>query len=68
MLVNSFIFNGVFERHPKLTVLLAELGTGWLPYIYRDIDGRIAPSSELFLGKRTDLPLKPERVNLAIGT
>jgi len=58
MLVNAFIFNGVFERHPKLTLLLAELGTGWLPYIYRDIDGRIAPSSELFLGKY-DLPLKP---------
>jgi predicted TIM-barrel fold metal-dependent hydrolase len=58
MLINSFIFNGVFERHPKLTVLFAELGTGWLPYIYRDIDGRLTPSSQLFLGKY-DLPLKP---------
>jgi len=58
MLINAFIFNGVFERHPNLTVLFAELGTGWLPYIYRDIDGRIEPSSELFLGKYS-LPLKP---------
>lgn len=58
MLINAFVFNGVFERHPKLTLLFAELGTGWLPYIYRDIDGRIAPTSELFLGKY-DLPLKP---------
>jgi uncharacterized protein len=58
MLVNAFIFNGVFERHPTLTLLFAELGTGWMPYIYRDIDGRVAPTSELFLGKY-DLPLKP---------
>ena len=58
MLINAFIFNGVFERHPDLAVLLAELGTGWLPYTYRDIDGRIEPSSELFLGKY-ELPLKP---------
>jgi len=57
-LINSFIFNGVFERHPTLTLLLAELGVGWLPWLYREVDGRIAPSSELFLGKY-GLSLKP---------
>jgi predicted TIM-barrel fold metal-dependent hydrolase len=50
-LINSFVFNGVFERHPSLTLLLAELGVGWLPWLYREVDGRIAPTSELFLGK-----------------
>ena len=57
-LVSAFIFNGVFERHPSLTLLLAELGVGWLPWFYRQIDGRITPTSELFLGK-WEYPLKP---------
>jgi predicted TIM-barrel fold metal-dependent hydrolase len=51
LLINSFIFNGVFDRHPKLTLLLAELGVGWLPWVYREVDGRIDPTSQLFLGK-----------------
>jgi predicted TIM-barrel fold metal-dependent hydrolase len=50
-LLSSFIFNGVFERHPKLTLLLAELGVGWLPWVYREVDGRIDPVSQLFLGE-----------------
>jgi predicted TIM-barrel fold metal-dependent hydrolase len=57
-LINSFIFNGVFERHPHLTLLLAELGVGWLPWLYREVDGRIVPTSELFLGKY-EYSLKP---------
>jgi predicted TIM-barrel fold metal-dependent hydrolase len=57
-LINAFIFNGVFERHPNLTLLLAELGVGWLPWLYREVDGRIVPTSELFLGKYS-LSLKP---------
>lgn len=50
LLISSFIFNGVFDRHPNLTVLLAELGVGWLPWVYREVDGRIDPTSQLFLG------------------
>jgi predicted TIM-barrel fold metal-dependent hydrolase len=50
LLLNSFIFNGVFDRHPNLTLLLAELGVGWLPWIYREVDGRIDPTSQIFLG------------------
>lgn len=49
-LLSSFIFNGVFERHPKLTLFLAELGVGWLPWVYREVDGRTDPVSQLFLG------------------
>ena len=57
-LLYSLIYGGVFERFPTLTLLLAELGTGWLPYLYREIDDRISPTAELFLGK-WKLPMKP---------
>jgi predicted TIM-barrel fold metal-dependent hydrolase len=57
-LINGMVYGGVFERHPTLTVLLAEVGVGWLPFLYREIDDRIAPVAELFLGK-WQYPLKP---------
>lgn len=57
-LVNGMIYSGVFERHPKLTLLMAEVGTGWLPFVYRDIDDRITPTASLFLGD-WKYPLKP---------
>jgi predicted TIM-barrel fold metal-dependent hydrolase len=57
-LLYALIYSGVFERHPSLTLLLAEVGTGWLPYLFREIDDRISPTAELFLGKWT-LPLRP---------
>jgi len=58
MLIDSMVYSGVFERHPTLTLLLAELGVGWLPFLYREIDDRISPTAELFVGKWT-LPLRP---------
>lgn len=57
-LLNALIYGGVFERFPALTLLLAEVGTGWLPFLYREIDDRISPTAELFLGK-WKLPLRP---------
>jgi len=57
-LLNSLIYTGVFERFPKLTVMLAEVGTGWLPFLYREIDDRVSPVAELFLGK-SGLKAKP---------
>ena len=57
-LLYSLVYGGVFERHPALTVMLAEVGTGWLPFLFHEIDDRIAPTSELFVGK-WNLPLKP---------
>ena len=57
-LLNGMIYSGLFERFPTLTVLLAEVGTGWLPFMYREIDDRVSPVAELFLGKST-LKLKP---------
>lgn len=57
-LVNALVYGGVFERFPTLTLLLAEVGTGWLPFLMREIDDRVAPISELFLGK-SNLKLRP---------
>ena len=56
--LSAMIYGGVFERHPKLTVTLAEVGIGWLPWFFNDCDDRVTVSSELFLGK-WELPLKP---------
>jgi len=58
MLLDSMIYSGVFERHPTLTLLFAELGVGWLPFLHREIDDRISPTAELFVGRWT-LPMKP---------
>ena len=57
-LVNALVYTGVFERFPALTLLLAEVGTGWLPFLYREIDDRVSSVAELFLGK-SSLPMKP---------
>lgn len=57
-LLYALIYSGVFERFPTLTLLLAEVGTGWLPYLMREIDDRISPTAELFVGKY-ELPLRP---------
>ncbi len=57
-LINSMVYSGVFERFPTLTLLLAEVGTGWLPFLLREIDDRVSPTAELFLGK-SNLKSKP---------
>ena len=57
-LLYALIYSGVFERHPALTVLLAEVGTGWLPFLFREIDDRSSPLAEIFLGSYR-LPVKP---------
>jgi len=58
LLLNAMVYAGVFERHPNLTVMVAELGVGWLPFFVNDIDDRISPTAQLFLGG-WKLPLKP---------
>jgi len=57
-LIYALIYGGVFERHPTLTLLLAEVGTGWLPFVHREIDDRSSALAEVFLGQYR-LPLKP---------
>jgi predicted TIM-barrel fold metal-dependent hydrolase len=36
------VFSGALERHPGLTLVLAEAGLGWLPYFVHRMDGRMA--------------------------
>ena len=31
---------GILERHPKLKIVLAEAGTGWLPWVIEELDYR----------------------------
>lgn len=57
-LIYAMVYSGVFERFPNLTLLLAEVGTGWLPFMMREIDDRVASVSEIFLGK-SSLKQKP---------
>lgn len=34
----TMVFSGALERHPRLTVVLAESGLGWLPYFLTRMD------------------------------
>jgi predicted TIM-barrel fold metal-dependent hydrolase len=36
----GLISHGVFERHRNLTVMLAEVGLGWLPWVVHEMDYR----------------------------
>ncbi len=36
----ELIFNGVFERFPKLTVVGGEVGAGWVPFLKQELDDR----------------------------
>ncbi|MCU1462749.1 MAG: hypothetical protein JWO37_2824 [Acidimicrobiales bacterium] len=57
--LNAMVFGGVFERHPRLTVLISELGVDWLPGTVAKMDTMAEPGvSPLILGEYK-LPLKP---------
>ena len=58
MLINAMVLSGLFERHPTLALMVAELSVGWMPYLFNDIDGRTNPAAELWIGK-WKYPLKP---------
>lgn len=45
--LNTMLFGGVFARHPRLTVLVAELRTGWLPAFVERAEAATAPSMAL---------------------
>jgi predicted TIM-barrel fold metal-dependent hydrolase len=36
----EFIFNGIFERYPGLTVVGGEVGAGWVPFLKQELDDR----------------------------
>jgi predicted TIM-barrel fold metal-dependent hydrolase len=58
MLINAMVLSGLFERHPHLSLVIAELMVGWMPFLLNEIDARTAPAVELVIGK-WKYPLKP---------
>lgn len=58
MLINAMVLSGLFERHPKLALVIAELMVGWMPFLLNEIDARTVPAVELMVGK-WKYPLKP---------
>jgi predicted TIM-barrel fold metal-dependent hydrolase len=38
MLLAAMVYGGVFGRHPSLTIVIEELGIGWLPYFVNRCD------------------------------
>jgi predicted TIM-barrel fold metal-dependent hydrolase len=69
LLLAAMAFDGVFERHPKLTLVVEEVGISWLPHLLAILDhgvGRTTPGvlddGEFrpdFAGKAYTLPLAP---------
>src|SRR5881628_180218 len=54
-ILTSMIFSGVFERHPRMKLVLGESGIGWIPYVlwrmdaewedqFKDLGLKMAPS------------------------
>lgn len=60
VLLHAMILDGVFERHPKLTVLMSELGIDWFTNAVDSLDLMALPGvSPLVLGEY-NLPLTPK--------
>lgn len=57
----AMVFDGVFERHPRLPVILAECGYSWFPAFLFDIDGKTSTIGLDGLPRPSfyKLPLKP---------
>ncbi|MEE2783846.1 MAG: amidohydrolase family protein [Pseudomonadota bacterium] len=69
LLLSAMVFDGLFERFPKLTVVVEEVGISWLPHLLHVLDGGVGrhPLSILedseyrpdFAGAAYKLPLAP---------
>jgi predicted TIM-barrel fold metal-dependent hydrolase len=60
--LSAMIIDGVLERHPKLVVIVEELGIGWVPNLMATLDSvTVGPYGSLFGIGAGDykLPLKP---------
>jgi predicted TIM-barrel fold metal-dependent hydrolase len=57
----NMVAAGVFERHPGLTLVLAEAGVGWIPFFAQEFDyyQMSFPPSALGLGRQRDIPRPP---------
>ena len=52
LMMNGMVFGGVFDRHPKLTVLLAEFGVHWFAGTVEHMEARgpAIVESEIYMG------------------
>ena len=53
LMLNGMVFGGTFDRHPDLTVLIAECGLHWFAGTFEHMDARDArtqPEARLYLG------------------
>lgn len=46
LFLNAMLYGGVFERHPKLTIVVSELWTGWVPNFIRKVEVLTAKSEK----------------------
>jgi uncharacterized protein len=70
LLVGALVYDGVLERHPKLTVVVEEVGIDWLPHLFTAMELSIGRTpremqddefrpSHLVSGDSYTLPLRP---------
>jgi predicted TIM-barrel fold metal-dependent hydrolase len=69
LLLGALAFDGVLERHPKLTVVVEEVGISWLPHLLAVLDHAVGRSARTqlrdgefrpdFAGRAYRLPLAP---------
>lgn len=69
LLLAAMVFDGVLERHPKLTVVMEEVGISWLPHLLGILDHGVGHGSLTilddgefrpnFAGPAYKLPLSP---------
>ncbi|HET6810420.1 MAG TPA: amidohydrolase family protein [Acidimicrobiales bacterium] len=53
LMINGMVFSGVFDRHPNLTLVLAELGLHWFSGMVDHMESRgpALPESAIYLGR-----------------
>jgi predicted TIM-barrel fold metal-dependent hydrolase len=53
LMLNGMVFGGVFDRHPKLTLVIAELGIHWFAGTVEHMDSRgpAIPESAIYMGR-----------------
>jgi predicted TIM-barrel fold metal-dependent hydrolase len=69
LLLGALVFDGVLERHPKLTVVVEEVGISWLPHLVAILDRAVGRDAREqladgehrpdFAGGAYTLPLAP---------
>jgi predicted TIM-barrel fold metal-dependent hydrolase len=69
LLLGAMVFDGVFERHPKLTLVIEEVGISWLPHLLGILDHAVGRTNQdalidgeyrpHFAGSAYSLPLAP---------